>query len=95
MIYSNQLTFYWVKEYIKKGKFHVYLKLGKGNLTYYFTKHHTASNNRVIMPIYIDPSNKQDRRRQLECVNYSIEIPRVKLTWKLVLLARRDNSDSK
>ena len=70
------IRIYWVRDRIKQGHFHIYWKPGKENLTDYFTKHHPASNHRVMCPIYITLSNTYIGSIHQWCVNYDKEKPR-------------------
>ena len=44
----------------------------------------------MMQPIYINLYNTQHTSRQQGRVNYSMEKSRLKITWKLTLLAHRD-----
>ena len=47
------MRFYWVRDRVDQGHFHVYWKPGKTNLADYFTKHHTATHHKLMRPIYL------------------------------------------
>ena len=84
------MGFYWVIYCIKQDHFCIFWKLGKDDFADYFTKRHPASHHRVMIPIYIQIYNTQYSSINQGCVNSSRENLRVKLTWKLTLLAQRN-----
>jgi hypothetical protein len=52
------MRFYWVKDRVKKGQFHVYWGPGYRNLADYFTKHHSPAHHKRIREIHIHPSEQ-------------------------------------
>ena len=51
------MRFYWVRDRVDQGHFHVYWKPGSTNLADYVTKHHTASHHQLMQPIYLHQAN--------------------------------------
>ena len=47
------MRFYWVRNRVDQGHFHVYWKPGKTNLADYVTKHHTTTHHQLMRPIYL------------------------------------------
>ena len=50
---AMDMRYYWVRDRIKQGHYHVYWDDGKGNRADYYTKHHPASHHRAVRPIYL------------------------------------------
>ena len=51
------MRFYWVRDRIKQGHFHVFWAPGRDNLGDYFTKHHPPSHHWHIRPVYLHVPN--------------------------------------
>ena len=51
------MRFYWVRDRVDQGQFHVYWKPGTTNLADYVTKHHTATHHQLMRPIYLHKAN--------------------------------------
>jgi hypothetical protein len=47
------MRFYWVRDRVKQGHFHIYWGPGKLNLADYYTKHHSAKHHQQMRPIYL------------------------------------------
>jgi hypothetical protein len=47
------MRFYWVRDRVRQGQFHIHWKLGKGNLADYYTKHHSAAHHQQVRPLYL------------------------------------------
>jgi hypothetical protein len=43
---AMDMNFYWVKDRVQQGQFHVYWGLGYQNLADYFTKHHSPMHHK-------------------------------------------------
>jgi hypothetical protein len=61
------MRFYWVRDRIRQGQFHVFWEAGKQNVADYYTKHHATSHHRAMRPILLHPTaqdllNAQDKR---------------------------------
>jgi hypothetical protein len=54
------MRFYWIRDRVRQGQFHIYWKKGILNRADYFTKHHPASHHQQIRSSYLhspsDPS---------------------------------------
>jgi hypothetical protein len=54
------MRFYWIRDRVRQGQFHIYWKRGILNRADYFTKHHPASHHQQIRSSYLyspdDPS---------------------------------------
>jgi hypothetical protein len=47
------MRFYWIRDRVRQGQFHVYWKPGKQNKADYFTKHHPITHHRAIRSTYL------------------------------------------
>ena len=45
------MRFYWVKDRVKQGQFHIFWMPGDTNLADYWTKHHPPAHHRAMRPI--------------------------------------------
>jgi hypothetical protein len=52
------MRFYWVKDRVKQGQFHVYCVPGYKNLADYFTKYHSPAHHKRMREIYIQASER-------------------------------------
>jgi hypothetical protein len=74
---SMDMRFYWVKDRVKQGQFHVYWGPGYRNLADYFTKHHSPAHHKRMREMYIHASEKPMNRKGIRysalrgCVNTS------------------------
>ena len=54
------MRFYWVRDRVRQGQFHIYWRPGRFNKADYFTKHHPATHHRAVRSTYLhndaDPS---------------------------------------
>jgi hypothetical protein len=50
------MRFYWVKDRVKQGQFHVYWGPGYQNVAYYFIKHHSPTHHKRMQEMYIHVS---------------------------------------
>jgi hypothetical protein len=50
---AMDMRFYWVRDRVKQGQFHVYWAPGTGNLADYFTKKHSPTHHQRMRPIYL------------------------------------------
>jgi predicted transposase YdaD len=53
---AMDMQFYWVKDRVKQGQFHVYLGQGYQNLANYFTNHHSLMYHKRMREMYIHAS---------------------------------------
>jgi predicted transposase YdaD len=63
---SMDMQFYWVKDRVKKGQFHVYWGPGYQNLADYFTKHHSPAHHKRMREIYIHASKRPMNRAGIQ-----------------------------
>jgi hypothetical protein len=49
------MRFYWIRDRVRQGQFHIYWGPGQLNLADYFTKHHAASHHRAMRSHYVAP----------------------------------------
>jgi hypothetical protein len=55
---AMDMRFYWVRDRVRQGQFHIYWKQGKLNQADYFTKHHSASHHKNMRAQYLhQPTN--------------------------------------
>jgi hypothetical protein len=47
------MRFYWIRDCVRQGQFHVYWKRGILNKADYFTKHHPATHHQQIRSSYL------------------------------------------
>jgi hypothetical protein len=72
---AMDMRFYWVKERVKQGQFHVYWGPGYQNLGDYFTKHHSPAHHKRKREIYIHANDRPMNRKGIRdsalrgCVN--------------------------
>ena len=50
---AMDMHFYWVRDCVRQGEFHVYWRQGVDNLTDYFTKHHSPSHHHLMRSRYL------------------------------------------
>jgi predicted transposase YdaD len=53
------MRFYWVRDRVKQGHFHIYWGPGQFNLADYYTKHHAAAHHQRMRPIYLHTNQDQ------------------------------------
>ena len=92
---SIYMRLYWVRDHMNKGRFRVFWKTKKYNITDYFKKHYPASHNIVMNQLYIHTYSAQAIRIQQGCVNSSGGNTRGKVTRKLTLFAQMDSGAPK
>jgi hypothetical protein len=47
------MRFYWIRDRIKQGQFIIHWRVGKDNLTDYFTKHHYPAHHKLMRSRYL------------------------------------------
>jgi len=47
------MRFYWVRDRVRQGHFHIFWRPGNHNRADYFTKHHPASHHQAMRPTYL------------------------------------------
>jgi hypothetical protein len=47
------MRFYWIRDHVRQGQFHIYWGPGQLNLADYFTKHHSASHHCAMCSHYL------------------------------------------
>jgi hypothetical protein len=71
------MRFYWIKDRVKQGQFHVYWGPGFQNVVDYFTKHHSPAHHKRTRDIYIHANEQLINRKGIRysalrgCVNTS------------------------
>ena len=56
---AMDMRFYWTRDRVRQGQFHIYWKPGKYNKADYFTKHHPAKHHQAIRSTYLfQPGSK-------------------------------------
>jgi hypothetical protein len=74
---AMEMRFYWIKDQVKQGQFHIYRGPGYQNLADYFTKHHSPAHHKRIRNVYIhaddQPINQEGTQDSAlrGCVNTS------------------------
>ena len=61
------MRFYWIKDRVKMGHFHIFWRPGTENIADYWTKHHPASHHREMRPIVLNSKKTVIEKR----VNFS------------------------
>jgi hypothetical protein len=56
------MRFYWVRDRVRQGQFHIHWKPGKVNLTNYYTKHHSAAHHQQVRHLYLHPESEPKRQ---------------------------------
>ena len=68
------MRFYWIRDCVRKGQFHIFWQKGSLNKADYFTKHHPASHHQQVRSSYLhEPSDRS--RNYFDCLRGS-NIPR-------------------
>jgi hypothetical protein len=57
---AMDMRFYWVRDRVRQGQFHVYWKQGILNRADYFTKHHSAAHHRQMRSHYLHSPTHQN-----------------------------------
>jgi hypothetical protein len=71
------LRFYWIKDRVKQGQFHVYWGPGFQNLADYLTKHHSPAHHKRMREVYIHADEQPINGKGIQdsalrgCVNTS------------------------
>jgi hypothetical protein len=60
---SMDMRFYWIKDRVKQGQFHVYWGPGYRNLADYFKKHHSPEHHKRMREMYIHASEPPMNRK--------------------------------
>ena len=47
------MRFYWVRDRVRQGQFHIFWRKGSLNKADYFTKHHPATHHQAIRSSYL------------------------------------------
>jgi hypothetical protein len=74
---AMNMRFYWIKDRVKQGQFHIYWGPGYQNLADYFTRHHSPANHKRIRNVYIHAKYRPINREGIRdsalrgCVNTS------------------------
>ena len=59
MFKAMDMRFYWLRDRVQQGQFHVYWKRGILNLGDYVTKHHPTKHHQAVCPTYYVCNNVQ------------------------------------
>lgn len=54
---AMDMRFYWVRNHVSNGEFHIFWRRGSDNLTDYFTKHHAPSVHRRLCSTFLHVAN--------------------------------------
>jgi hypothetical protein len=57
------MRFYWIRDRVKQGQFHVYWGPGFQNLADYFTKHHSPAHHKIMRDMYIHSNDQPINRK--------------------------------
>jgi hypothetical protein len=74
---AMDMHFYWIKDRVKQGQFHIYWGPGYQNLADYFTKNHSPAHHKRIRNVYIHAGDRPIKREGIRasalrgCVNTS------------------------
>jgi hypothetical protein len=74
---AMDMRFFWIKDRVKQGQFHVYLGPGFQNLADYFTKHHSPAHHKRMRDVYLHADERPINRKGIRdsalrgCVNTS------------------------
>jgi hypothetical protein len=74
---AMDMRFYWIKDRVKQGQFHIYWGPGYQNLVDYFTKHHSLAHHKRIRNVYIHADDRPINQEGIRdsalrgCVNTS------------------------
>jgi hypothetical protein len=89
---AMDMRFYWIKDRVKQGQFHIYWGPGYQHLADYFTKHHSPAHHKRIRNIDIHADDRPINREGIRdsalrgCVNTSgkagAQIPQ--LPWETI-----------
>ena len=52
------MRFYWIRDRVRQGQFHVFWRRGTSNRADYFTKHHSPAHHQAIRSAYLHDPNK-------------------------------------
>jgi hypothetical protein len=55
------MRFYWIRDRVRQGQFHVHWKKGSLNKADYFTKHHPAAHHQLIRSSYLHSAHDRSR----------------------------------
>jgi len=60
---AMDMRFYWTRDRVRQGQFHVYWRPGKDNKADYFTKHHPTTHHRAMRPTYLQTATQQTKNQ--------------------------------
>ena len=61
------MRFYWIRDRVRQGQFHIYWSKGQTNRADYFSKHHPASHHQAIRSTYLY-SHTNPTRNYFDCL---------------------------
>jgi hypothetical protein len=67
------MRFYWIRDRVRQGQFHIYWKRGILNRADYFTKHHPASHHQQIRSSYLHSKDDQSTN-YFDCLREDLTI---------------------
>jgi hypothetical protein len=67
------MRFYWIRDRVRQGQFHVYWKRGILNRADYFTKHHPASHHQQLRSSYLHDDAHDRNKNYFDCLREEIE----------------------
>jgi hypothetical protein len=65
------MRFYWIRDRVRQGQFHVYWRRGRFNQADYYTKHHPASHHQLLRSSYllpVTPTTTDRSKNYFECL---------------------------
>jgi hypothetical protein len=62
------MRFYWIRNRVRQGQFHIYWRPGRHNKADYFTKHHPAHHHRAVRSSYLYDPVASRSRNYFECL---------------------------
>ncbi|GAX14227.1 hypothetical protein FisN_1Hu418 [Fistulifera solaris] len=58
---AMDMRFYWIRDRVRQGQFHIYWQRGETNKADYFTKHHSRKYHQQMRPVYfVDPPERSN-----------------------------------
>jgi hypothetical protein len=72
---AMDMRFWWIKDRVKQGQFHIFWRPGSVNLGDYFTKHHSDTHHSTMRPIYFYEEKNEHSINHCEGVLISIDQP--------------------
>ena len=58
---AMDMRYYWIRDRVRQGQYHVYWREGKLNRADYYTKHHSPAHHQMVRPAYLHVPNISTR----------------------------------